>query len=85
MPSKSCSLGFDLKRSADQMNIIMTHVFTVATKASSGVNTPACPCASGDAEKSISEPFPAIWPNNQLFGERFIIPRFFNRSEKKPF
>lgn len=35
------------KRSVAQMNIIITQLFAAATNASSGVRTPACPCASG--------------------------------------
>src|ERR1035441_3225894 len=50
--------SLSLKRSVAQTNIIITQVFAAATKASSGVNTPACPCASGGAENFISGPFP---------------------------
>ncbi len=39
-----------------------------ATKASSGVSTPGCPCASGGAEKSISGPLPNLtWPQCSPF------------------
>jgi len=55
-----------LTRSVAQMNIIMTQVFAAATNASSGVNTSACPCASGGAENFISGPLPITrcpkWP-----------------------
>ena len=46
----------------------MTHVFAAATNASSGVKTPAWPCASGGAEKSISGPLPmTMCPQCSLF------------------
>ena len=57
-----------LNRSVAQMNIIMTHVFAAATKASSGVSTPGCPWASGGAEKAISGPLPIVmWPQCSPF------------------
>ena len=50
------------------MNIIITQVLAAATKASSGVSTPAWPWASGGAEKAISGPLPmAMWPQCSPF------------------
>jgi len=46
--------NLSLKRAAAQMNIIITQVLAAATKASSGVKTPALPWASGGAENFIS-------------------------------
>ena len=45
--------GFNLPRSAAQMNIIMMQVLAAATKASSGVNTPGWPWASTGAERFV--------------------------------
>ncbi len=50
--------SFRRKRSVAHRNIIMTQLFAAATKASSGVRTPGCPCASGGAENLISGPLP---------------------------
>ena len=65
---QSYERSLSLKRSVAQMNIIMTQVLAAATKASSGVSTPACPWASGGAENSYSGPFPmTTWPQCSPF------------------
>jgi len=56
---QSYESNFKRKRSFAHMNIIITQVFAAATNASSGVRTPACPCASGGAENFISGPLPS--------------------------
>jgi hypothetical protein len=58
-PSTRHCTELSLNRPAARMNISITQVFAAATNASSGVMTPACPCASGGAENGISGPLPS--------------------------